>query len=59
MTADRTLPELLGQLKLIATGFAESAIAVAQAQHEIRPDVRIQPAYATDTGIPGVVAGRP
>jgi ferredoxin/flavodoxin---NADP+ reductase len=48
-----------GKLKLIATGFAESAIAVAQAVHEIRPDVKIQPKYSTNTGVPGVVAGQP
>ena len=48
-----------GKLKLIATGFAESAIAVAQAVHEIRPEVRIQPAYSTNTGVPGAVAGQP
>ncbi len=47
-----------GKLKLIATGFAESAIAVAQAVHEIRPEVKIQPAYSTNTGVPGVVAGQ-
>jgi thioredoxin reductase len=48
-----------GKLKLIATGFAGSAIAVAQAVHEIRPEVRIQSAYSTNTGVPGVVAGQP
>jgi len=48
-----------GKLKLIATGFAESAIAVAQAVHAIRPEVRIQPLYSTNTGVPGVVAGQP
>jgi hypothetical protein len=48
-----------GKLKLIATGFAESAIAVAQTVHEIRPDARIQPKYTTNTGVPGVVAGQP
>jgi ferredoxin/flavodoxin---NADP+ reductase len=48
-----------GKLKLIATGFAESAIAVAQAVHEIRPEVRLQPGYSTNTGVPGVVAGQP
>jgi ferredoxin/flavodoxin---NADP+ reductase len=48
-----------GKLKLIATGFAESAIAVAQAIHEIRPDVKIQPKYSTNTGVPGAVAGQP
>jgi ferredoxin/flavodoxin---NADP+ reductase len=48
-----------GKLKLIATGFAEAAIAVAQAVHEIRPDIRIQPKYSTNTGVPGVVAGQP
>jgi len=48
-----------GKLKLIATGFAESAIAVAQAVHEIRPDTKIQPKYSTNTGVPGAVAGQP
>ena len=32
-----------GKLKLIATGFAEAAIAVAQAVHQIRPEMKIQP----------------
>jgi ferredoxin/flavodoxin---NADP+ reductase len=48
-----------GKLKLIATGFAESAVAVAQAVHEIRPDVKLQPKYSTNTGVPGAVAGQP
>jgi thioredoxin reductase len=48
-----------GKLKLIATGFAESAIAVAQAVHHIRPDMKIQPAYSTNTGVPGGAAGQP
>jgi thioredoxin reductase (NADPH) len=48
-----------GKLKLIATGFAESAVAVAQAVHEIRPEVRLQPKYSTNTGVPGAVAGQP
>jgi thioredoxin reductase (NADPH) len=48
-----------GKLKLIATGFGESAIAVAQAVHEIRPEMRIQPKYSTNTGVPGTVAGQP
>ncbi len=48
-----------GKLKLIATGFAESAIAVAQAIHEIRPEVMLQPKYSTNTGVPGAVAGQP
>jgi len=48
-----------GKLKLIATGFAESAIAVAQAVHTIRPDMKIQPAYSTNTGVPGGAAGQP
>jgi ferredoxin/flavodoxin---NADP+ reductase len=48
-----------GKLKLIATGFAESAIAVAQAVHEIRPDTKLQPKYSTNTGVPGAVAGQP
>jgi thioredoxin reductase (NADPH) len=48
-----------GKLKLIATGFAESAVAVAQAVHELRPETKIQPKYSTNTGVPGVVAGQP
>jgi thioredoxin reductase len=48
-----------GKLKLIATGFAEAAIAVAQAVHHIRPEVRIQPKYSTNTGVPGAVEGQP
>ncbi|MEA2428703.1 MAG: ferredoxin/flavodoxin---NADP+ reductase [Thermoleophilaceae bacterium] len=47
-----------GKLKLIATGFGEAAIAVAQAVHEIRPETRLQPAYSTNTGVPGVVEGQ-
>jgi len=47
-----------GKLKLIATGFAEAAIAVAQAVHEIRPDMKIQPKYSTNTGVPGAVEGQ-
>jgi thioredoxin reductase (NADPH) len=45
-----------GKLKLIATGFAEAAIAVSQAVHTIRPDMRIQPAYSTNTGVPSAEA---
>jgi thioredoxin reductase len=48
-----------GKLKLIATGFAESAIAVAQAIHHIRPEMKIQPKYSTNTGVPGAVEGQP
>jgi thioredoxin reductase len=48
-----------GKLKLIATGFAESAIAVSQAVHRIRPDVKLQPAYSTNTGVPGGAPGQP
>ena len=47
-----------GKLKLIATGFGEAAVAVSQAVHAIRPDMRLQPGYSTDTGVPGAVAGR-
>jgi ferredoxin/flavodoxin---NADP+ reductase len=47
-----------GKLKLIATGFAEAAIAVSQAVHHIRPETKIQPAYSTNTGVPGQVAGQ-
>ena len=48
-----------GKLKLIATGFAESAIAVAQAVHHIRPETKLQPKYSTNTGVPGAVEGQP
>ena len=48
-----------GKLKLIATGFAESAIAVAQAVHHIRPEMKLQPAYSTNTGVPGGEPGQP
>jgi thioredoxin reductase len=48
-----------GKLKLIATGYAEAAIAVAQAIHHIRPETKIQPKYSTNTGVPGAVAGQP
>ena len=48
-----------GKLKLIATGFAESAIAVSQAVHSFRPDMKIQPKYSTNTGVPGAVEGQP
>jgi thioredoxin reductase (NADPH) len=47
-----------GKLKLIATGFAEAAVAVSQAVHFIRPDMKIQPAYSTNTGVPGAVEGQ-
>ena len=47
-----------GKLKLIATGFAESAVAVAQAVHSFRPDIKIQPKYSTNTGVPGAVEGQ-
>jgi thioredoxin reductase len=47
-----------GKLKLIATGFAESAIAVAQAVHSFRPDMKIQPKYSTNTGVPGGAEGQ-
>jgi len=48
-----------GKLKLIATGFAEAAIAVSQAVHSFRPDMKIQPKYSTNTGVPGAVEGQP
>jgi thioredoxin reductase (NADPH) len=48
-----------GKLKLIATGYAEAAIAVSQAVHYLRPDMKIQPKYSTNTGVPGAVAGQP
>jgi thioredoxin reductase (NADPH) len=48
-----------GKLKLIATGFAESAVAVAQAVHAMRPEMKLQPKYSTNTGVPGGVAGQP
>jgi ferredoxin/flavodoxin---NADP+ reductase len=47
-----------GKLKLIATGFSEAAIAVAQAVHYIRPQTKLQPKYSTNTGVPGVTEGQ-
>ncbi len=47
-----------GKLKLIATGFSEAAIAVAQAVHHIRPAMKLQPKYSTNTGVPGAVEGQ-
>ncbi len=41
-----------GKLKLIATGFAEAAIAIAQAVHYIRPETKIQPKYSSNVGVP-------
>jgi thioredoxin reductase len=48
-----------GKLKLIATGFSESAIAVAQAIQSFRPEMKIQPKYSTNTGVPGTTEGQP
>jgi thioredoxin reductase len=48
-----------GKLKLIATGYAEAAIAVSQAVHHLRPETKIQPKYSTNTGVPGAVEGQP
>jgi thioredoxin reductase (NADPH) len=48
-----------GKLKLIATGYAEAAIAVSQAVHHLRPQMKLQPAYSTNTGVPGAVEGQP
>jgi thioredoxin reductase (NADPH) len=48
-----------GKIKLIATGFGEAAVAVAQAVHTIRPEMKLQPAYSTNTGVPGAVEGQP
>lgn len=48
-----------GKLKLIATGYAEAAIAVAQAVHSFRPEMKIQPKYSTNTGVPGGAGGQP
>jgi ferredoxin/flavodoxin---NADP+ reductase len=48
-----------GKLKLIATGYAEAAVAVSQAVLAIRPDMKIQPKYSTNTGVPGAVEGQP
>jgi ferredoxin/flavodoxin---NADP+ reductase len=48
-----------GKLKLIATGYAEAAIAVSQAVHHVRPEMKIQPKYSTNTGVPGAIEGQP
>ncbi|MDQ6748250.1 MAG: NAD(P)/FAD-dependent oxidoreductase [Candidatus Dormibacteraeota bacterium] len=46
------------KLKLIATGFGEAAVAVAQAVHSFRPEMNLQPKYSTNTGVPGAVEGQ-
>jgi len=46
------------KLKLIATGFGEAAVAVAQAVHSFRPEMKLQPKYSTNTGVPGAVEGQ-
>ena len=48
-----------GKLKLIATGFGEAAVAVAQAVNVFRPELPLQPAYSTNSGVPGGAAGQP
>jgi thioredoxin reductase len=48
-----------GKLKLIATGYAEAAIAVSQVLLRIRPQTTLQPGYSTNTGVPGAVEGQP
>ena len=47
-----------GKLKLIATAMAASEKPVAQAVHSFRPDMKIQPKYSTNTGVPGAVEGQ-
>ncbi len=48
-----------GKLKLIATGYAEAAVAVAQAIQSFRPEMKLQPGFSTNTGVPGAVTGQP
>ena len=48
-----------GKLKLIATGFAESADRGRAGRPHIRPDMKLQPAYSTNSGVPGGAAGQP
>jgi len=48
-----------GKIKLIATGFGEAATAVAQAVHSFRPEMRLQPVYSTNSGVPGGAEGQP
>ncbi len=48
-----------GKLKLIATGFGEAAVAVAQAVRTFRPDLPLQPGYSTNLGVPGGAPGQP
>lgn len=47
-----------GKIKLIATGFGEAAVAIGQAIHSIRPEMKLQPKYSTNTGVPGAVEGQ-
>ena len=40
-----------GKLDLIATGYAEAAIAVDQAAHYLDPEVRVNPGHSTNLPI--------
>ena len=50
---------MFGDVAQACDGFAESAIAVAQAVHSFRPEMKIQPKYSTNTGVPGAADGQP
>lgn len=43
--------DYLGKLELIATGFAEAAIAVNNAVHFVNPDARINPGHSTNLAV--------
>ncbi len=43
--------DYLGKLELIATGFAEAAIAVNNAVHYVNPDARINPGHSTNLAV--------
>lgn len=45
-----------GKIKLIASGLAEAAAAVAHAVGSIRPESELQPEHSTTAGVPGVEA---
>ena len=45
------------KIRLIATGFAQAAVAVSHAVCAIRPDTELQPEHSTTTGVPATPGG--
>lgn len=41
-----------GELKLLAAGFAQAAVAANQAVHFVRPDLKVRPGHSSDKKLP-------